>query len=150
MDISQKILDYAIWYYCKYYPSPKKLSQKLNMKFWINSENGKKHWGIDDEVINHIIDEKLKNIIQEEEVIEWKIRSYKSRWKSQIYIKQKLYQRLEKPELVEKYLNIYFTDWEFENCQKEYNKIDKNLGKEKIIRKLMSKWFRYDDVKKVM
>lgn len=33
MEISQKIIDYAIWYYLRYYPSPKKLELKLKMKF---------------------------------------------------------------------------------------------------------------------
>lgn len=42
MEISQKIVDYAIWYYLKYYPSPRKLTQKLLEKFGEKSENGKK------------------------------------------------------------------------------------------------------------
>ena len=46
MEISQKIVDYAIWYYLKYYPSPRKLTQKLLEKFWEKSENGKKYWWI--------------------------------------------------------------------------------------------------------
>lgn len=33
MEISQKIVDYAIWYYLKYYPSPRKLFIKLKQKF---------------------------------------------------------------------------------------------------------------------
>lgn len=150
MKISQKIIDYAIWYYLKYYPSPKKLAQKLNMKFGLNSEKAKKYWGIDDKTIDYIINEKLKNIIQEEEVIKSKIKSYKSRWKSKLYIKQKLYQRQENPELIDKYINQYFENWDYENCLNEYNKIDKNLPKEKIIRKLMNKWFMYEDIKKVI
>jgi len=32
-DISQKIVDYAIWYYLRYFPSINKLKQKLNEKF---------------------------------------------------------------------------------------------------------------------
>jgi hypothetical protein len=42
-EISQRIIDYAIWYYLKYYPSPKKLAFKLKEKFGPNSENGKKY-----------------------------------------------------------------------------------------------------------
>jgi len=38
MEISQKIIDYAIWYYLKYYPSPKKLRFKLKEKFGPDSE----------------------------------------------------------------------------------------------------------------
>jgi hypothetical protein len=41
--ISQKIIDYAIWYYLKYYPSPRKLAFKLKMKFGPDSEKGKKY-----------------------------------------------------------------------------------------------------------
>jgi len=149
LNISQKIIDYAIWYYLKYYPSPKKLAQKLNMKFWLKSDKGKKYWGIDDKVINYIINEKLKNIIQEKEVIKWKIIAYKWRWKSKFYIQQKLYQRQEKPELIKKYLNEYFKNWDFENCLNEYNKINKDLPKEKIIKKLINKWFSYNDIKKL-
>jgi hypothetical protein len=37
MQISQKIIDYAIWYYLKYYPSVTKLKQKLREKFSFNS-----------------------------------------------------------------------------------------------------------------
>ena len=62
--ISQKIIDYAIWYYLKYYPSPKKLSFKLKelfnfSKFGPKSENGKKYWWITDDDIDFIIREKL-------------------------------------------------------------------------------------------
>jgi hypothetical protein len=42
-QISQKIIDYAIWYYLKYYPSVAKLKQKLKEKFGLKSLNGKKY-----------------------------------------------------------------------------------------------------------
>jgi len=38
MSISQKIIDYAIWYYLRYYPSQRKLSSILTEKFGPNSE----------------------------------------------------------------------------------------------------------------
>jgi SOS response regulatory protein OraA/RecX len=157
MEISQKIIDYAIWYYLKYYPSPKKLERKLVEKFWPNSENGKKYWWINDEEIKYILEEKLKNIIQEEEVIQSKIRNYKNKWKSKLYIRQKLFIRLEDRELIEKFLEEAFIQWELDLVKDEYEKlliklkIDKeNMSfdqKSKIIQKLLSKWFRYDDIK---
>jgi len=32
-EISQKIINYAIWYYLKYFPSINKIKQKLDFKF---------------------------------------------------------------------------------------------------------------------
>ncbi len=150
MKISQKIIDYAIWYYLKYYPSPKKLERKLLEKFWEQSENGKKYWGIHSVELEYIIEEKLKNIIQEKEVIESKIRSYKQRGKSKQYIKQKLFERQEKRELFEELLELSFVDWELENLKKEYNKIQWKYEKQKILEKLLRKWFRYDDILQII
>ncbi len=158
MEISQKIIDYAIWYYLKYYPSPKKLEKKLKEKFWPDSEKGKKYWWITSEEINFIINEKLKNIIKQEEVIKAKINNYINKWKSKLYIKQKLYERQEDKDLIEKYLNIFFENWELENIKKEYEKIIKKLEKKfewyelkrKIIEKLIRKWFRYDNIIKII
>ena len=160
MKISQRIIDYSIWYYLRYYPSPKKLEQKLRMKFWPDSEKWKKYWWITEEEIEYILSEKLRNIIQETEVIKSKIRNYKNKWKSKLYIKQKLYERLENRELIEQYLEEAFIDWELELVQKEYEKIKDKLGnkkdltefekKQKLIERLMRKWFKYDDVKNVL
>ncbi len=160
MKISQRIIDYSIWYYLRYYPSPKKLEQKLRMKFWPDSEKWKKYWWITEEEIEYILSEKLRNIIQETEVIKSKIRNYKNKWKSKLYIKQKLYERLENRELIEQYLEEAFIDWELELVQKEYEKIKDKLGnkkdltefekKQKLIERLMRKWFKYDDIKNVV
>ena len=158
MKISQKIIDYAIWYYLRYYPSPKKLRLKLKMKFWPESEKGKRYWGINEEEIEYILNEKLKNIIQEEEVIQSKIRVYIGKWKSKLYIKQKLFERQEDRDLIEQYLEEAFIEWELELVKREYEKIknkikwdlNENEKKQKIIQKLMSKWFSYDDIKNVI
>jgi len=162
MEISQKIIDYAIWYYLRYYPSPNKLRQKLRMKFWPDSENGKKYWGIIEEEIDYILVEKLRNVIQQEEVIQSKIRVYKDKRKSKQYIKQKLFERMEDRELIEKYLEEWFIDWEIESVRREFEKIknrskliieNKELSyeqKSKVIEKLMSKWFKYNDIKIVL
>jgi len=154
-EISQKIIDYSIWYYLKYYPSPKKLAFKLKQKFVPESEKGRKYWGIDDEVIDFIIKEKLKNIIQEEEVLESKIRNYKNKWKSKLYIKQKLFERMEDRDLIEEYLENMFLDWELENIKRELEKLwySSDLDyekKQKILQKLLSKGFNYDEIKKII
>lgn len=150
MEISQKIVDYAIWYYLKYYPSPKKLTQKLLEKFGEKSENWKKYWWIGQVEIDYIFQEKLINILQEELVIESKIRTYKNKWKSQMYIKQKLFERGEDIELIEKYLLEAFSEWELEQLEKEYNKLVWKYEKQKILEKLYRKWFKYDDIKRVI
>ena len=149
MDISQRIIDYAIWYYLKYYPSIKKLRAKLLEKFWPNSENGKKYWGIWEQEIDYIINERLQNIIAEDEVIKSKIRLYKSRWKSKSYIMNKLYERQEPKELIELYLEEAFLEWEQENLNREYDKIKDKYEKNKVVEKLLRKWFRYDDIKRL-
>jgi hypothetical protein len=43
LEVSQKIVNYAIWYYLKYFPSVKKMENKLKEKFGVQSENGKKY-----------------------------------------------------------------------------------------------------------
>ncbi len=150
MEVSQKIIDYAIWYYLKYYPSPKKLIQKLKEKFWPDSEKWKKYWWIWQEEIDYLINEKLINIIQENEVIKSKIRILKDKWKSKLYIKQKLFERQEDKELIIKYLEEAFIDWEYEQLNKEYEKIKEKFEKQKIIEKLYRKWFKYADIKKII
>lgn len=162
MDISQKIIDYAIWYYLKYYPSPRKLEQKLFMKFWPDSEKGKIYGWINKEEIDFILKEKLRNIIQEKEVIQSKIRNYKNKWKSKIYIKQKLFERLENRELIDLYLEEAFIEGEIDLVKVEYDKllikfktkkwkiITEYDLKNKIIESLMRKWFKYDDIKIVL
>lgn len=158
MEISQKIIDYAIWYYLKYYPSPEKLRRKLVEKFWPNSEKWKIYGWIFDEEIDFILNEKMKSIIQEEEVIKSKIRNYKQKWKSKLYIKQKLFERMENKELIDIHITEAFIDWEEELVLKEYEKIKDKIKnykneseyKSKIIQKLMMKWFKYDDIKKIL
>ncbi|MDD2907666.1 MAG: RecX family transcriptional regulator [Candidatus Gracilibacteria bacterium] len=148
-EISQKIIDYAIWYYLKYYPSPKKLKSKLKEKFGPDSEKGQKYGGISDEEIDYIVGEKLSNIVQEDEVIRSKIRVLKERGKSKLYIKQKLYERQEDKELIENYLEEYFLEGESENILREFKKLEQKFEKNKIIEKLLRKGFNYDEVKKL-
>lgn len=148
-QISQKIIDYSIWYYLKYYPSPKKFASKLKQRYGPQSELWEKYGWITDEQIDFIIKEKLSSIVLEDEVIKSKIRSYIEKWKSKLYIKQKLYERMEQKELIETYLEEAFLDWEQENLIREYKKLEGKFEKQKIIEKLFRKWFNYDDIKKI-
>lgn len=154
MEISQRIIDYAIWYYLRYYPSPNKLRFKLKLKFWVESEKWKKYGWIGIDEIEYILNEKLKNIIQEEEVIKSKIISYKNKWKSKKYIISKMYERQENMDLVNNYLyDIFWEEWELQNLEKELKKqkFDINLDfekKQKIFAKLMRKGYKYDDILK--
>ena len=156
MKISQKIIDYAIWYYLKYYPSPEKLKRKLKEKFWPDSEKWQKYWGIYEEEIEFIIKEKLKNIITEEEVIKAKIRTYKNKWKSKRYILSKMYERLENKQLTEKFLEEqYNIEEENRNLKKELlkQKYNNNLSfeeKQKILGKILRKWYSYNNIKIVI
>ena len=202
MEISQKIVDYAIWYYLKYFPSKKALEKKLFEKFWSNSEKWKIYWWIWGKEIDFILNQKMSSIIFEEEVAKSKIRNYieknknfsyiktkmfqkyfdkelvlrilreeynfenetllneeklkkqiillKQKGKSKNYIKNKL-ERSQDKDLVENILSEVFCDWELENLKKEYEKIKNKLfDKQKIFQKLFSKWFNYEDIKRVI
>ncbi len=203
MEISQKIVDYAIWYYLKYFPSKKALEKKLFEKFWSNSEKWKIYWWIWGKEIDFILNQKMSSIIFEEEVAKSKIRNYieknknfsyiktkmfqkyfdkelvlrilreeynfenetllneeklkkqiillKQKGKSKNYIKNKFLERSQDKDLVENILSEVFCDWELENLKKEYEKIKNKLfDKQKIFQKLFSKWFNYEDIKRVI
>lgn len=203
MEISQKIVDYAIWYYLKYFPSKKALEKKLFEKFWPNSEKWKIYWWIWGKEIDFILNQKMSSIIFEEEVAKSKIRNYieknknfsyiktkmfqkyfdkelvlrilreeynfenetllneeklkkqiillKQKGKSKNYIKNKFLERSQDKDLVENILSEVFCDWELENLKKEYEKIKNKLfDKQKIFQKLFSKWFNYEDIKRVI
>ena len=220
-DISQKIVDYAIWYYLRYFPSINKLKQKLNEKFWPNSEKGKKYWWIFEDDIEYIIFDKMWSILCEKQIITSKINNYINKWKNTFYIKSKLYEKwfikseyeeilnnefnIEKAsilnyekvykqintlykknksknyirnkfvensfdaELVDSILSEFFEEWNNENLIYELEKILRKLQgakdpcwnseyienldfkqKQKIIQKLLSKWFWYWEIKEVM
>ena len=203
MEISQKIVDYAIWYYLKYFPSKKALEKKLFEKFWPNSEKWKIYWWIWEKEIDFILNKKMSSIIFEEEVAKSKIRNYikknknfsyiktkmfqkyfdkelvlrilreeynfenetllneeklkkqiillKQKGKSKNYIKNKFLERSQDKDLVENILSEVFCDWELENLKEEYEKIkNKWFDKQKIFQKLFSKWFNYEDIKRVI
>ena len=107
MEISQKIVDYAIWYYLKYFPSKKALE-----KFWPNSEKWKIYWWIWEKEIDFILNQKMSSIIFEEEVAKSKIRNYIEKNKNFSYIKTKMFQKYFDKELV---LRILREEYNFEN-----------------------------------
>ena len=112
MEISQKIVDYAIWYYLKYFPSKKALEKKLFEKFWPNSEKWKVYWWIWEKEIDFILNQKMSSIIFEEEVAKSKIRNYIEKNKNFSYIKTKMFQKYFDKELV---LRILREEYNFEN-----------------------------------
>ncbi len=112
MEISQKIVDYAIWYYLKYFPSKKALEKKLFEKFWPNSEKWKIYWWIWEKEIDFILNQKMSSIIFEEEVAKSKIRNYIEKNKNFSYIKTKMFQKYFDKELV---LRILREEYNFEN-----------------------------------
>lgn len=109
-EISRKIIDYAVWYYLRYFPSINKLKQKLDEKFWPKSEKWQKYWWIFEDDINYIINKELVNIIDEKQVIIWKINNYISKWKNIFYIKSKLFEKwfskIEYEEILIKNFNV--------------------------------------------
>lgn len=182
--------NYGLWYYFRYFPSSKKLLEKLYEKSK-DREISQKVF----ENISYLIDEKqvigdkirlylmrnknLRYIIQKlwekwfektlvQEILEndfleeWKsllqesslrikIENYKNAWKSLQYIKQKLIERPEDREIIESIIATIFENWEDENLKKEWEKLqNKWLERQKIIQKLLQKWFFYDDIKKLM
>lgn len=203
MEISQKIVDYAIWYYLKYFPSKVWLEKKLEEKFWPESEKWKIYGWITKKEIDFIINEKMQSLIFEEQVAKSKIKNMIEKnknfsyiknkmfqkyfdkdlvfsilredydfenetllneeklrkqifvlfqkWKSKNYIKNKFLERKQDKEIVENILDEIFLDWEEENILKEYEKIkNKSFDKQKILQKLISKWFNYWEIKRVL
>jgi len=184
---SQRLKDYALWYYFRYYPSNNKLLSKLNEKGTkddaIQVYNELKHLFQEDEIIASKIDnyiyrnknyryitqkmrekmfpiektekylEKYKETwesILDEEFLRRKIQNYKWKGKSKQYIIMKLSETKEDKEKLLPLIEEYFIDGEWENILKEYHKIYKKFSREKVFQKLIAKWFKYDEIKKVI
>ncbi len=180
--------NYALWYYFKYFVSPKRLMQKLKEK--------SKDTDLPEKVfenITHLIDEKqvisdkirlyllanknytyiknklaeklfdktlVKEILEKDFFLEWesllnensiriKVQNYKWKNKSITYIKQKLVDRQEDKEIIDKIIEeVFGEERDLESIQKEISKLEGKYSKEKIIQKLLAKWFRYDDIRR--
>jgi len=180
----QRLKDYALWYYFRYYPSNNRLLQKLREK-WTDEDAESIFWEIkhlllEDQIISSKIDnyifrnknyryirqkmreklfpqEKTENYLEkyistdksilDEDFLRRKIEIFISKGKSRYYIFQKLWETKQDREVLETILLEYFSDWEKENILREYEKIKNKYEKQKIIQKLISKWFKYDEVK---
>ena len=77
-----------------------------------------------------------------------KIENYKNAWKSINYIKGKLIERQEDREIIEEILEEIFANWEEESIKKEIEKLKVKFDKQKLIQKLIAKWFNYNEIKK--
>lgn len=97
---SQRLKDYAIWYYFKYLPSTKRLENKLLEKTKNNRE-------LVDQVLNDV-----KHLFQEKEIIESKVKIYLFRNKNLAYIKGKLREKLFNQNLINEILEQNIIEWE--------------------------------------
>ncbi len=121
--------NYAINYYLRYYPSKKKLEEKLMKK------------SKDDMILVKKVLNDLNSFIIENQVIEAKIRYYIQKNKNLAYIKSKLFEKWFKKEDYEKILQENF-DLEKSFLDKDYlrrkilNYREKNKSKKYIFSKL--------------
>lgn len=183
----QRLKDYALWYYFRYYPSNNRLIQKLREK---GAEEDSlsvfkeiQHLTQEDEIIKAKIDnyifrnknyryirqkmreklfprEKVEAYLEEyintwesildEDFLRRKIEIQISKGKSHYHIFQKLWETKQDREILEVLLEEYFSDWESENIMREYEKLKPKYNRQKIIQKLLAKWFKYDEIKKVL
>ena len=90
---SQRLKDYGLWYYFRYYPSNGRLLQKLREK------------GTQDD--STTIFKSIEHLLQEEEIIKAKIDNYIFRNKNYRYIRQKMREKLFETQSVEAYLEKY-------------------------------------------
>jgi len=88
--------------------------------------------------------------ILDEGFLRRKIEILISKGKSRYHIFQKLGETKLDREKLEILLEEYFPDWEWENISREYEKLKNKYPREKIIQKLIAKWFKYDEVKRAL
>ena len=89
----KRLHDYALWYYFRYYPSDRRLLQKLQEKG--NKEDSEK------------VFQKIEHLLKEDEIIHSKVDNYIYKNKNYNYIRQKMFLKLFPKEKVERYLDIY-------------------------------------------
>jgi len=183
----QRLKDYALWYYFRYYPSNKKLLSKLIEKW--GEDTAKKVYSdiehllqeteiIASKIDNYVFRNKNYRYIRTKMFEKWfskesvekylekyteswksildtdflkrKIDTYARKGKSRRFIFQTLSETPEDREVLEELLDEYFRDGEWENIQKEYEKLKNKYPKERVIQKLLEKWFQYNEVRKVI
>ena len=89
----QRLKDYALWYYFRYYPSNARLLQKLREK------------GTQKDATQVL--KEVQHLTQEDEIIRAKIDNYIFRNKNYRYIRQKMREKLFPTEKIESYLEKY-------------------------------------------
>lgn len=183
---AERLKNYALWYYFKYFPSVKKLNQKMTEKS-LDADLTKKVF----ESIAHLCEEQrvmedkirlyllrnknaryiktqlvakgfekemIENFLQKEFFDEQKsllnphsvfvkIQNYKNAWKSKANIRQKMIEFRADVDIIEKAILEVFWEDESENIAREYSKLEKKYDKQKIIQKLIQKWFNYSEIK---
>lgn len=127
------------------------LFRNKNKKYIITNLLQKKFIKSDIEKILNQFTTQWESLLSEN-FIEKKIYQFIQKNKSKQYIRNKLIEQPEDKELVESILNnIFNEDNEISSIKKELEKLNnKNLDHQKIIQRLLSKWFRYDDIKKAL
>lgn len=105
-------------------------------------------------LFNKDLIEKEINLLKEEDTfldeftLSRKVKNLMNKWKPISYVKNKLIDRPEDQEIVNKIINEIYINWDFDVLEKEIIKLkEKNIEKDKIIQKLLSKWFMYWDIK---
>jgi len=183
----QRLKDYALWYYFRYYPSNKKLLQKLEEKGSLEDTQKIfqqiKNLLKEDEIIASKIDnyiyrnknyryiyqkmsqklfprDKIENYLEkyknswesllDKNFLKKKIENYIQKGKSKKYIYSKLWETPQDREKLKEVFSEYFSQWEYKNIEKNYQKLLQKYPREKIIQKLMMMWFNYWEIKETL
>jgi len=119
-------------YYFRYFPSNKRLENKL-----LEKTDGNR------ELVDQVLFD-LKEFLEEDKIIEAKIRNYISRNKCIYYIRGKLWEKLFTKEISEDLLKkLYPEEQQEEVIKREYDKIRGKYPHQKIVEKLLLKGFSY-------
>lgn len=105
---TEKLRDYALWYYFKYFPSTKRLLEKVIWKSWGDIELSQK------------IIQDIAHLIQEEQNIDVRIRFFLQRNKNTSCILQNLLSKGYNKEIVQKLLKEYLEKSEWSLLSRDY------------------------------
>ncbi|USN58679.1 MAG: RecX family transcriptional regulator [Candidatus Peribacteria bacterium] len=127
----ERLRDYALWYYFRYFPSNAKLKQQLQKK----SE--------DTEVVEDVFQE-IEHLLQEEQVIDAVIRRYLERGKNLYYIRTKLLQKLFPQVLIGVTLEKYMEEGKSIVSEHHFRKkiesyLDRGKSRQYILQKLIER-----------
>lgn len=190
MNNFQNLKNYALWYYFKYFPSKKRLFEKVlsksddkilcekvieSISYLIDEkqviEDKIRVFLLKNKNLNYIkqnlsqkwfLKEEVENILQNKFLQEnqsllnyksvlIKVQNYKNKQKSINYIKNKLIENPQDKQIVLQAIwEIFGENDENEIILKEYEKLKNKFDNQKIIQKLILKWFSYDKVKSII